>query len=75
MNRHNDNTSRFGNLLQYLDNLESGGTVQTGGRLVEKQNDRIVNYIRADGNAPLLPAGDTAVGFVTDNSVGGGSEP
>lgn len=68
--RHNYDTATGRNPLQHLHHQVSARGVQPRRRLVEKQQDRVVDYVRPDRHAPPLPAGDAAVALVADDGVG-----
>ncbi|PNT71941.1 LOW QUALITY PROTEIN: hypothetical protein BRADI_2g37631v3 [Brachypodium distachyon] len=71
MDRHHDHTPALRDVPQHLDHHERAGGVQPGGRLVEEEEDRVVDDVDPDGHAAALPAGHPAVGLVADDGVRG----
>lgn len=69
MNGHNHNTPALRNALKHLHHHVSARRVQPGGRLVEKQNNGIMNNIGANRNPSPLAAGNASVALVADDRL------
>ncbi|KAF7818555.1 hypothetical protein G2W53_024010 [Senna tora] len=53
--------------LAHFHDHEGAGGVQSRSRLVQEQDDRVVDDVDSDGDAAAFPAGDAAVAFVADD--------
>lgn len=68
---HHDNASALSNSLEDLHHHEGAGGVEAGSRLVEEENDRIVDDVDSDRDTASFSAGDTTVAFVADDRLRG----
>lgn len=65
VNRRDDDAPALCDSLQHLDHHESARGVEARRGFVQKQEDGVVDYVRADRDSPSLSAGDSPVTLVS----------
>nr|GMD62699.1 Os03g0282166 [Ipomoea batatas] len=69
MDGHDYNAAALRDSLENFDHHECASGVEAGGRLVEEEDDRVVDDVDSDRDAAALPAGDAAVALVADHDI------